>query len=211
MSVRISDLSRETGVPIATIKFYLREGLLPPGVRTGRNQASYGEPHRRRLLLIRGLTTVGQLDLTSVRALLAAADDDAIQLTTLHEVVHNVLFPVDQPPLQSENLDRASSDIDAFVKELGWHVRSTAPGLARLAVVLATLRDLGCACNIDFFEPYAEAAERIAAKELDLVPSYGAGDGAAVMVRSVLLAVAFAAMRVLAEEHLIALRSAGQA
>jgi hypothetical protein len=124
----------------------------------------------------------------------------------VHDVVHRVLFPVDQPPVQSENLDRASSDMDEFIKGLGWHVKPTAPGRARLAVVLATLRDLGCACGIDFFQPYAEAAERIATQELGLVPSYRVDDGAAIMVRSVLLAVAFSAMRVLAEEHLITLR-----
>ena len=207
--MRISDLSKQTGIPIATIKFYLREGLLPPGTRTGRNQARYGEAHHRRLLFIRGLTAVGQLDLTSVRTLLAAVDDDTIQLTALHDVVHKVLFPVDQPSLQSENLDQASSDIDGFVESLGWHVKPDAPGRARLALVLATLRDLGCACTIEFFEPYADAAKRIATQELDLVPSYGArpDDGAAIMVRSVLLSVAFSAMRVLAEEHLIALRT----
>ena len=38
--LRISDLSRETGVPVATIKFYRREGLLPePTLKTGRNMA----------------------------------------------------------------------------------------------------------------------------------------------------------------------------
>ncbi|WP_019872118.1 hypothetical protein [Salinispora oceanensis] len=53
---------------------------------------------------------------------------------------------------------------------------------------------------MDFFEPYAEAAERVARQELDMVTSYGPGDGAAMMVRSILLAVAFSAMRVLAEQ-----------
>lgn len=53
---------------------------------------------------------------------------------------------------------------------------------------------------MDFFEPYAEAAERIARQELDMVTSYGPGDAAAMMVRSILLAVAFSAMRVLAEQ-----------
>src|SRR2546430_15817976 len=48
-SVRISDLSRQTGVPTATIKFYLREHLLPPGAMTARNQADYGSGHLRRV------------------------------------------------------------------------------------------------------------------------------------------------------------------
>ena len=46
--MRISDLSRQSGVPVATIKFYLREQLLPPGEPTGRNQAVYLDRHLRR-------------------------------------------------------------------------------------------------------------------------------------------------------------------
>ena len=38
-TMRISDLSAQTGIPVATIKFYLRENLLQAGVRT--------RPHRR--------------------------------------------------------------------------------------------------------------------------------------------------------------------
>src|SRR5256886_17599843 len=53
-SVRISDLSRQTGVPTATIKFYLREHLLPPGAMTARNQADYGSEHLRRGWGLRG-------------------------------------------------------------------------------------------------------------------------------------------------------------
>jgi hypothetical protein len=119
-----------------------------------------------------------------------------------------VLFPVHQPAVQSENLAQAGDDIDHFMKDLGWQVRPDAPGRARLALVLATLRDLGCEYSIDFFGPYMDAAERIATQELDLAPAYRPADDAApVMVRSVLLAVAFSAMRVLAEEHVIARRA----
>lgn len=202
--MRISDLSSKTGIPIATIKFYLREGLLPPGTRTGRNQARYGEVHRRRLLLIRALTGVGRLDLTSVRAVLAAVDDVGLAVPALHEVVHGVLFPVEQSSVQSANLVGADADVDRFLAGLGWDVRSDAPGRVWLALVVATLRDLDCACDIDFFEPYARAARRIAAQELDLVSAEdldGAGDGAPLMVRSILLGVAFSAMRLLAEEQ----------
>ena len=33
--MKISQLSQASGVPVATIKFYLREELLPPGESTG--------------------------------------------------------------------------------------------------------------------------------------------------------------------------------
>ncbi len=57
--MRISELSRTTGVPIATIKFYLREHLLPEGTRTSATQAQYGEEHVSRLRLVRALIGPG--------------------------------------------------------------------------------------------------------------------------------------------------------
>ena len=41
--MRISELSARTGVPVATIKYYLREGLLPEGERTAPTQATYAD------------------------------------------------------------------------------------------------------------------------------------------------------------------------
>ena len=51
--MRISELSSQTGVPVATIKFYLREKLLQEGIRTSATQAQYNESHVARLRLIR--------------------------------------------------------------------------------------------------------------------------------------------------------------
>src|SRR5215207_6724902 len=54
-AVRISELSQRSGVAVATIKYYLREGLLPPGASTAPNQAQYDEQHLTHLHLIRAL------------------------------------------------------------------------------------------------------------------------------------------------------------
>jgi DNA-binding transcriptional MerR regulator len=59
--MRISELVRRTGVPLATIKYYLREGLLMPGRATSATRAVYGEEHVRRLGLIRALVEVAGL------------------------------------------------------------------------------------------------------------------------------------------------------
>ena len=53
--MRIAELSRDSGVPVPTIKYYVREGLLPPGELTSPNQAQYDASHLRRLRLIRAL------------------------------------------------------------------------------------------------------------------------------------------------------------
>ncbi|MFI8354714.1 MerR family transcriptional regulator [Streptomyces cyaneofuscatus] len=51
--MRLAELSERSGVPTATVKYYLREGLLPAGRRVSATQAEYDEGHLRRLRLVR--------------------------------------------------------------------------------------------------------------------------------------------------------------
>jgi DNA-binding transcriptional MerR regulator len=55
--MKISELAGASGTSIPTIKFYIREGLLPAGGSTSRTQALYTEAHLRRLELIAILQT----------------------------------------------------------------------------------------------------------------------------------------------------------
>ena len=57
------------------MKFYLREGLLHPGVATSATQATYDESHVRRLRLIRALTGPVGLSVQQTRAILQPVDD----------------------------------------------------------------------------------------------------------------------------------------
>lgn len=43
--MRLSELSERSGVSTATIKYYLREQLLPPGRRVSATQAEYTDSH----------------------------------------------------------------------------------------------------------------------------------------------------------------------
>ena len=58
--MRLRHLAQASGVPTATIKFYLRERLLPPGRSVNATLAEYDEGHRRRLEVI---TTLRRLDI----------------------------------------------------------------------------------------------------------------------------------------------------
>ena len=73
--MKISELSRLSGVSVASIKYYVREGLLPAGTATSSNQATYDDTHARRLRLIRALIDIGGLSIGQVRATLAAVDE----------------------------------------------------------------------------------------------------------------------------------------
>jgi AcrR family transcriptional regulator len=64
--MKISELSAYTETPAATIRFYVREGLLPLPMKTGKTMAYYTEVHLERLQAIRRLKSQG-LDLKGIR------------------------------------------------------------------------------------------------------------------------------------------------
>jgi DNA-binding transcriptional MerR regulator len=68
--LRMKDLTRETGLTRETIHFYITQGLLPPGTKTGRNTAEYGPEHLFRLQRIRDLQARHFLPLRAIKALL---------------------------------------------------------------------------------------------------------------------------------------------
>jgi DNA-binding transcriptional MerR regulator len=67
---RIDDLARRADVTVDTIRYYQREGLLPPAERSGRTKL-YGHEHLRRLERIRELQG-RRFSLAAIRALLDA-------------------------------------------------------------------------------------------------------------------------------------------
>jgi DNA-binding transcriptional MerR regulator len=78
--LRISALARRSGVPAATIKHYVREGLLPePAQRTARNMAYYDAGLVERIRTIKRLQRERFLPLGLIRELLESGrepDDD---------------------------------------------------------------------------------------------------------------------------------------
>lgn len=72
--MRMRELEARSGVGRETIRFYIREGLLPEPARAARNSASYGEDHVARLGIIKRLQEERFLPLAVIRSLL---DGDA--------------------------------------------------------------------------------------------------------------------------------------
>ncbi len=52
-TLKISELAEGAGVPVATVRHYLREGLLPEGRKTSRNMAYYPPELIERIRLIK--------------------------------------------------------------------------------------------------------------------------------------------------------------
>lgn len=72
---RMKDLSEATGLQRQAIHFYIKEGLVPPGYKTGKNMAWYGSEHLQRLRLIRRLQEERFLPLKAIRAIIEDRDE----------------------------------------------------------------------------------------------------------------------------------------
>jgi DNA-binding transcriptional MerR regulator len=90
--MRISELSARTDVSVPTLKYYLREGLLPAGRRTSRTQAVYDDSHVERVRLIRALSEIGGLPLARVRTVLEAIGSPAVSRLDLLATAQDALI-----------------------------------------------------------------------------------------------------------------------
>ena len=78
--IKMSELSKRSGVPGPTIKHYIREGLLPgPEVRTSRNMAYYDARLAGRIRVIKELQAERFLPLRVIGDLLEPAPSDRIR------------------------------------------------------------------------------------------------------------------------------------
>ncbi|MGW4023679.1 MerR family transcriptional regulator [Streptomyces sp. NPDC005009] len=169
--MRISELSRRSGVPNATIKYYLREGLLPPGRATAATQAEYDETHLRRLRLIRALTGVRGLSVASAKQVLDAMTEHRADTHELLGIVFGIRPPDGGTPAEEEGegelLAEANPEAAALVDAMGWSVSARNPARRVVDETLRTLRSLDVEYDWEALLPYAELAERTARHDLD--------------------------------------------
>jgi DNA-binding transcriptional MerR regulator len=145
--MRMQDLSRASGLPVPTVKYYLREGLLAPGERTGPNQARYGAEHLRRLRLVRALLELGGLSLAQVRAVLRES---------------RVLPPPPSSvPVSEANRRWALDRIEVLARARRWEVADDGPAVTALVEVLCTLRELCSDALLERVDDYADLADAI--------------------------------------------------
>ncbi|MEU6734972.1 MerR family transcriptional regulator [Streptomyces physcomitrii] len=171
--MRLSELSEHSGVSTATIKFYLREGLLPPGRRISATQAEYGEHHLRRLRLVRALIQIGKVPVATAREVLSHVDDDSLGRTIRLGAALWAL-PQGNPPaedLEDPEVAAATAELEELLTRLGWsnaqQIGALSPVYRSLAAGLATLRRLGFPGDLETLLPYARAMHELAERDLD--------------------------------------------
>ena len=89
--MKISELAEEAAVPVATVRHYLREGLLPEGTKTSRNMAYYPPELVERIRLIKQLQEERFMPLKVIGELLEREGDDPERLQAIVESSGRVL------------------------------------------------------------------------------------------------------------------------
>lgn len=204
--MRLAELSTRSGVSTATIKYYLREGLLPPGRRVTATQAEYDEKHLQRLRLVRALIQVGRVPVASAREVLTALEDDSLDHnsrlgTAVWALPHGPESTEDDP-----HTEAARRTVDALLEQLDWEYAQAygaqSPAYGMLVTAVTTLTRLGYPCSVEDLVPYARAGRQLAVADLDLIERYESSD------EQLQAAVA---LTVLYEPVLLALRRIAQA
>ncbi|MGW7368146.1 MerR family transcriptional regulator [Streptomyces sp. NPDC054841] len=204
--MKLAELSERSGVPTATIKYYLRERLLPPGRRVSATQAEYDEEHLRRLRLVRALISVGGIPVATAREVLAAVADDTLDHHMRLGAAVWALPHGPEPDEEDPATRTARRTADALLDRLGWtfssEVGAESPPYRMLVSAIATMLRLDYPCDVEQLLPYADSAGQLAVSDLDLVERYEAEE------EQVEAAVAFT---VLYEPVLLSLRRLAQA
>jgi len=89
--LKISELADASGVPVATIRHYVREGLLPEPVKTSRNMAYYPPEFVDRIRLIKQLQEERFMPLRVIRDLLEREDAEPERLRAMIDLEDRIL------------------------------------------------------------------------------------------------------------------------
>lgn len=164
--MKISELSQATNVPVPTIKFYIREGLLPAGALTARNQAEYSDVHVERLALIRAMREAAGLPIDTIARVLRASE------SAKEDFVVAAIDALERPiqvdiEVSSEVQSAAEQAMLALAKRRRWkldaHDQSLRDAARALGVINTSFKPHDEQRALD---AYADAIDRIAEFEL---------------------------------------------
>ena len=167
--MKISELSNATAIPIPTLKFYLREGLLQQGKLSSPNQADYDEAHVRRANLIRALREVAGLSIAKIRAIVAALDRGE----AVYQVIGQTVDSLGGEPLESFTpaQEAVASQVDELLSRLGLPSRPESLARHQLIAAFTSIRELLFpGITVDLLAPYAQAAIQISRMEQAATP-----------------------------------------
>ncbi|PFG15575.1 MerR-like DNA binding protein [Propionicimonas paludicola] len=164
--MKISELSDRSGVPIATIKFYLREGLLAPGAALNARESAYDETHLRRLRVIRGLVQVTGASIEQVRQLMAIIEMPG---QSAIEVVGRASTALSARQAAASGTPD-TQEAEGLLTRLGVSFAAESENLRLLASALELAGQVGLSPSDDQLAVYVQAAREVARADFARVP-----------------------------------------
>lgn len=204
--MRMSALAAATEVPVATLKYYVREGLLHPGQRTSRTQAEYDGTHVERVRLVRALTGVGGLSVAAAGRVLQVIEGPDVERLGVLGAAQRSLLGADFVEIDPID-DDATSDsgrrtrAHRWLAERGWRVDPRDPVIDQLERAWQACSDAGLGLDEERLDAYADGVETVAEIDVDSVPPDAVGAVRQVVVGTVLVDPVLAALRRLAQQH----------
>jgi DNA-binding transcriptional MerR regulator len=187
--LKISELAERSGVPVATIRHYLREGLLPDPVRTSRNMAYYPPEFVDRIRLIKQLQEDRFMPLRVIRDLLEGDEVEPERLRAMIELEDRILeralvgererIPADEVRSRYEVPDEVLDRL-AQLGVLTPDRRGYSPSDVRIVEAISRFRAGGYDERLGFTVydtlRYKRALEPLVAEEVDVLTRRLAGD-----------------------------------
>lgn len=172
----ISELAARCDVPVATVKYYLREGLLSSGDVVSPRRAEYDEHHVHRLQTLRMLREVGGISVTTLKDIVGAVDDAGGDVHARLCQIADALTPA----LDFEADDASTAMVDAALAEVGWtDVRPDAEARMRLGRLMRLLTNSAWPLAIEppTLTYYARLIDGLSRTEIGLVDASKDGQG----------------------------------
>ncbi|RMF74235.1 MAG: heavy metal-responsive transcriptional regulator [Planctomycetota bacterium] len=101
----IGRLARAAGVPVSTVRYYERRGLVKPDARSDGNYRLYGEDSLRRLRFVRSAQAAG-FTLLDIALLLRFRDGDVSPCAKVQRLISDRLESVSRQIEQLQQVDR---------------------------------------------------------------------------------------------------------
>lgn len=140
MHYKIGEIAKKTGCRVVTVRYYEKEGLLPPPERTEGNYRLYSEEDLERLKFIMHCRKHG-MNLSEVKALLAYRENPAPKCAWVRDLIGRHIDNIEE---QIASLNHLKEHLEAL------RSRCTGDSTGDACAIMKSLADTHlCGCETD--------------------------------------------------------------
>lgn len=171
--MKLGRLAERSGASTATIKYWVREGILPPGRLRNQTTAEYSDRHVERIQLIKTLRRRFNLSIVDISNLTGMIDDECVPLIEVMQECQLIATGLRRP--RGDVPEDYVAVATTAVCRAGW---PDVPSVARAALAEALWQadQAGFQISADGLVRYAEAISRIAQADVERVMAAGEGE-----------------------------------